>query len=107
MVNFEMDRRSKFRGAVNPTDYAHNGNKESSLFELLNLFCDCENIVARCKALVKFRNTRLGHVNYLLVSEEAFEKQIDEYELLALEIHKLTHNELARIFDMYFASIDE
>ncbi|MCX6732895.1 MAG: hypothetical protein NTV98_05135 [Candidatus Roizmanbacteria bacterium] len=106
MVSLDKERRIKFREAKNPTDYAHNENKESSLFEFLNIFCDCHEIVAKCKNLVKYRNIRLGHVNYLLVSEESFEKQIEEYEQVALEIHNLTHSELAKIFDEYFKSID-
>lgn len=106
MVSFNKERREKFREATNPTDYAHNENSESSFFEFLNIFCDCGEIVANCKNLVKYRNIRLGHVNYLLVSEESFEKQIEDYDRVAFEIHQLTHDELARIFDEYFKSID-
>lgn len=106
MVSFDKDRRKKFREATNPTDYAHNENRESSLFEFLNIFCDCEEVVAKCKELVKYRNTRLGHVNYLLVSEDAFEDKVKEYDQTASEVHQLTHGELTRIFDEYFKSID-
>lgn len=106
MVSFDGERRKKFREALNPTDYAHNENKERSFFEFLNIFCDCSDVVTKCKKLVDYRNIRLGHVNYLLVSEEAFGKQVEEYDQVALEIHQLTHSELAKIFDEYFDSID-
>jgi len=106
MVSFDKGRREKFRTATNPTDYAHNSNHERSFFEFLNVFCDCGQVVAECKDLVDYRNNRLGHVNYLLVSEKAFEEQIEKYDQIALEVHKLTHEELARIFDEYFRSID-
>lgn len=106
LVSFGPDRRKKFRDAMSPTDYAHNENKESSFFEFLNIFCDCENVVGRCKSLVKFRNTRLGHVNYLLVSEESFWKKITEYDEVAKEVQKLTHMELDKIFSEYITKID-
>jgi len=106
LVSFNSDRRKKFREATNPTDYAHNENKESSFFEFLNIFCDCENVVRKCKALVKYRNNRLGHVNYLLVSEESFWEKVVEYDGVAMDIQKLTHSELDRIFSEYIAKID-
>jgi len=106
LVSFSPDRRKKFREATNPTDYAHNENKESSFFEFLNIFCDCENVVGKCKALVKYRNTRLGHVNYLLVSEESFLEKIEEYDGVVMEMQKLTHAELDRIFSEYITEID-
>ena len=106
MVSFDRERREKFRRATNPTDYAHNSNHERSFFEFLNVFCDCGEVVAECKDLVDYRNNRLGHVNYLLVSKESFEEQIKKYDLLAYKIHKLTHENLAIIFDNYFKSLD-
>jgi hypothetical protein len=106
MVSFSNERRKKFREAINATDYAHNENKESSFFEFLNIFRDCNDVVLKCKNLVSYRNTRLGHVNYLLVSEEAFENKIEEYNQVTLQIHQLTHEELAKIFATYFDSID-
>lgn len=106
LVSFNSERRVKFREATSPTDYAHNENKESSFFEFLNVFCDCEDIVSKCKALVKYRNTRLGHVNYLLVDEEAFQKKIEDYDKIAGEIQAITHSELDRIFSEYIARLD-
>ncbi len=107
LVSFSSERRKRFREAVNPTDYVHQDNKESSLFEFLNIFCDCEDVVGKCKALVKYRNSRLGHVNYLLVSEESFEEKIAEYDQVAEEIQKLTHVELDKTFIKYVASIEQ
>lgn len=106
MVSFDKERREKFRNATNPADYAHNGNSESSFFEFLNVFCDCPELVKECKELVKYRNVRLGHVNYLLVSEEAFEKQIETYDLVVERIHKITHSELSRIFLEFLDGLD-
>jgi hypothetical protein len=106
LVSFSSDRRKKFREAMSPTDYAHNENKESSFFEFLNIFCDCENVVGKCKALVKYRNNRLGHVNYLLVSEESFWEKVAEYDGVAMEMQKLTHIELDKTFSEYITKID-
>lgn len=106
MVYLEKERREKFRNAINPTHFAHSQNSESSFFEFLNIFSDCSDLVSKCKNLVKYRNTRMGHVNYMLVSEEEFNKKIEEYDQVASEIQKLTHNELGRIFDEYFTNIE-
>jgi hypothetical protein len=107
MVYLEKERREKFRNALNPTDFAHNQNKESSFFEFLNIFCDCEKLVSRCKNLIKYRNNRLGHVNYFIVSEEEFNKKIEEYDQVACEVQELTHIELSKIFDEYFKNTDK
>ena len=106
VVSFDLDRRKKYREAINPTDYAYGKNHERSFFEFLNVICDCEPLVKRCKALVDYRNQRLGHVNYLLVSQDAFDNQIAEYDDVISEIHKLTHPRLATLFDEYEKSID-
>lgn len=106
VVSFDLDRRKKFRESKDPTDYAHTKNHERSIFEFLNIFSDCEVLVRRCKELIDYRNQRLGHVNYLLVSYEAFEKQVVEYDDVVSEIHALTHPELSRLFDEYIKSID-
>jgi hypothetical protein len=106
VVSFSADRRKKFRDATDPTAYVHKGNQESPMFEFLNVFSDCEKVVSRCKKLVKYRNEHLGHVNYLLVSKDEFEKQITEYEEVAELIHRLTHKELAKVFDEYVRSLD-
>jgi len=45
-------------------------------------------------------------VNYLLVSEQAFDKKIEEYDKAAFEIYKLTHGELIKLFNEYFKSLD-
>jgi len=107
MVSFDKERREKFRSALNPTDYVHNLNKESSFFEFLNVFCDCNEVVAHCKSLVKYRNGRLGHVNYLLVSEDAFDEQIDKYNAVVSEIHQLTYDELKKKFKEYLRDVDK
>jgi len=106
MVSFAKNRRDKFRDAKNPTEYAHEENKESSLFEFLNVFCDCEELVGKCKSLVKYRNQRLGHVNYLLADESEFENKIEEYEKTATKIHEITQNKLSAVFDEYTNRIE-
>ena len=106
LVSFSAERRKKFREAMNPTDYTHSENKERSFFEFLNVFCDCENVVKKCKSLVDYRNHRLGHVNYLLVSEESYEERVGEYDKVVAEIQRLTHTELDRIFNEYIIGID-
>lgn len=76
------------------------------MFEFLNVFDECEALVSKCKKLVDYRNQRLGHVNYLLVSKDEFEKQITEYEAVAEQIHQLTRKELAKVFNEYIKSLD-
>ena len=53
-----------------------------------------------------YRNHRLGHVNYLLVSEESYEERVGEYDKVVAEIQRLTHTELDRIFNEYIIGID-
>lgn len=80
---------------------------ERTVFELLNLFKECDATVSKCKKqTVDYRNNNLGHANLYIVSEEEFEKKTGEYEEIALEIHRLTHDELAKVFDEYFKSVD-
>ncbi len=106
LIPLDAERRRKFREANSPTDYAHNSNREMSLFELLNIFCDCDELVKKCKALVSYRNTRLGHVNYLLVSEDSFWNKIKEYDDAAIEIHALTETELTKLSDLFITNFD-
>lgn len=106
-VSFESERRRKFRNATSPTDYAHSNNRESSLFELLNLFCDCEVVVRECKKLVKQRNQRLGHVNYLVLTEEEFLVQIEKYNEVASKIHDLTFDYLNQSQEQFIETIDK
>lgn len=107
MISLDKEKREQFRNAINPTNLAHKKNQERSFFEFLNIFCDCSNLVSKCKNLVDYRNTRMGHVNYMLVSEDEFIKKIDEYNEVASEIQKLTHSELSKIFDEYFNNVDK
>lgn len=80
---------------------------ERTVFELLNLFKECEMVVSKCKKqTVDYRNNNLGHANLYIVSEEEFNNKIEEYEQIALEVHRLTHNELDKIFDEYLKSMD-
>ena len=107
MVSFYEERRQKFREAKSPIDFVHKDNKESSIFEFLNILCDCQEVVSRCKNLVKFRNQRLGHINYLLVSKDAFERQVEEYNKVVFDINLLTNRDLLRIFNKYLKEIDK
>jgi len=104
-VSFSAQQRKKFRDAKNSTDYVGEHNRERSLFEFLNIFCDCETLVSKCKSLVDYRNKNLGHANYELADENIFENKITEYDQTASEIHGLTHNQLAKVFDEYVAKL--
>lgn len=105
-VPFSAQQRKKFRDAKNSTDYVGEHNKERSLFEFLNIFCDCEELVGKCKSLVDFRNNNLGHANYALIDELGFEKKIIEYDQTAEKIHGITQNRLAAVFDEYATKIE-
>ncbi|MCF7843307.1 hypothetical protein K9M47_00235 [Candidatus Gracilibacteria bacterium] len=88
------------------TVYAFVEIPERTIFTLLSLFQECENTISKCKKIIDYRNNNLGHATPYIVSEGEFENKIEEYDQVAFEIHKLTHTELANIFDKYFASID-
>jgi len=105
-VSFSAQQRKKFRDAKNSTDYVGEHNRERSLFEFLNIFCDCETLVSKCKSLVDFRNNNLGHANYALVDEFGFEKKIAEYDQTAEKIHGITQKRLAAVFDEYATKIE-
>lgn len=106
-VSFESERRKKFREATNPTDYAHSNNRESSLFELLNLFGDCESVVRKCKKLVKDRNQRLGHVNYLVLSDDEFWQKLGKYDEAIQEVHELTQQCLEKSQEEFIKNVDK
>ena len=106
-VSFSADQRKKIRDAKNPIDYVGNRNREKSLFEFLNIFCDCEALVAKCKSLTDYRNNNLGHVNYNLIGEIEFENKIEEYDQTAGKIHEITQNKLAAVFDEYAQTIEK
>lgn len=106
LVSFEAGRRSQFREAKSPTDYPHPQNKESPMFEFLNVFYECETLVKKCKKLVKQRNERLGHVTYVLSSLDDFETRIAEYDQIAEEVHKLTQQQLLQEFSNFVSEID-
>jgi hypothetical protein len=87
--------------------YAFVEMNERSVFELLNLFSECEATVSKCKKqIADYRNNNLGHANLYIVSEVEFEKKIEEYDQIASAIHQLTHNGLASIFEEYFNTVD-
>lgn len=106
LIPLEADRRIQFRRATGPIDYPHGRNSETQMFELLNMFCDCEQLVKRCQTLVRQRNKRLGHVTYILSSEEDFEGKIHEYDQIAEEIHQLTQEKLPEILSDFISDID-
>lgn len=107
MVSFHEEKRKKFREALSPIDFVDKTNKERSIFEFLNILCDCNEVVSRCKKLVDYRNERLGHVNYLLVSEDAFNDQINEYNSVVSDVNLLTNKDLLRVFNEYLKKIDK
>ena len=104
LVQSPSEKRKKYQESSSVWDLSE--FRESSIFELLNLLQSCEEEVVRCKNIIKYRNRGFGHATGVLVSEEEFGKKIEEYDQMASEIHLLTHNELAKIFDEYFKSLD-
>ena len=100
------DKRKQYKEAVSV--YAFSDISERTVFELLNLFKECELTVSKCKKqIIDYRNNNLGHATPYIVSEEEFEKKIEEYDQVALEIHQLIHDELVRVLAEYFESMDQ
>ena len=104
LIQSPAEKRKKHKD--NSSIWTFSEFQESSVFELLNLLRVCEDEVSRCKKIIKFRNQGFGHATGVLVSAEEFENKVDEYDQMASEIHQLTHNDLDRIFNAYFKSID-
>lgn len=104
-ITSPTDKRKQYVEASSV--YAFSEIPERTIFNLLNLFGECELVVSKCKKqIVDYRNDNLGHANLYIVSEEEFENKVEEYDQIASEIHQLTHIELAKIFDEYFQSAD-
>lgn len=100
-----VDKRRQYKEATSA--YAFVEIPERTILEFLNLLGECEAIIASCKKrIIDYRNENLGHANLYIVSEEEFENKIEEYNRTALEIHRLSHKELTRIFTAYFDGID-
>ncbi len=104
LIQSPADSRKKHHESTSPWSFSV--FPERSVFELLNLLRACEKEVSKCKKIIQYRNDGFGHATGILISEEEFEKKIEEYEQVALDIHRLTHDELDRIFYEYFDSID-
>ncbi len=105
LITLSADERRRY--LQTKSVYAFVEIKERSIFELLNLFEACEPVVSRCKKnIIDYRNRNLGHANMYIVSENEFENKIDEYNQIALEIHKLTHENILDAFEDYFKLID-
>lgn len=98
------DKRKQYIEAI--TVYAFVEIPERTIFTLLSLFQECDDTISKSKKIIDYRNNNLGHATPYIVSEEEFEKKIEEYDQIASEIHQLTHSELYKIFDKYFETID-
>lgn len=104
LIQSSAEKKKEYFEAKSPWVFSE--IRESSIFEFMNLLQVCEVEVKKCKNVVKQRNNGFGHATGVLVSEEEFERKVEEYDQIALEIHKLTHTELAKIFDHYMANIE-
>jgi len=104
LIQSPADKRKKHWESLSTWSFSE--FPESSVFELLNLLKACEDKVARCKRIIRYRNSGFGHATGVLISEEEFEKKIEEYDTVALEIHDLTHNELENIFNEFLNALD-
>jgi len=97
-------KRKEYFEANSPWVFAE--IRESSIFEFFNLLRTCDGEIGKCKSAVKQRNNGFGHATGVLVSEDEFERRINEYDKIAGEIHKLTQKELSRIFGEYISAIE-
>lgn len=100
-----IDKRIKYLESGSPWVFSE--IRESSIFEFMNLLHVCGGEVKKCKNIIKQRNNGFGHATGVLVSEEEFEKKIEEYDQIAEQLHALTHAELAIIFDEYILNVDK
>ncbi|MFZ2975419.1 MAG: hypothetical protein WA055_02180 [Candidatus Moraniibacteriota bacterium] len=105
LIQSSAEKKKEYFEARSPWVFSE--IRESSVFEFLNLLQICNGEVKKCKNIIKQRNKGFGHATGVLVSEEEFERKVNEYDQIAQEIHKLTHAELAKIFDEYIADIDQ
>ncbi len=94
VITFGKGRRDKFLNARNPSDYADKQNSERGQFDLLSILGSCDGLVKKCKDLVDFRNHNLGHVNYNLISDIECKSKVEEYDIVAEEIHLITQEYL-------------
>lgn len=105
LATFPVDIRREYMETN--SSWVYSKINERTIFGLLHLLKDCENLISRCKKIVDFRNENLGHANPFIVSEDEFEKNIFEYNKTAKEIHELTHEQLAIIFDKYIKGLEK
>ena len=106
LVTFSANERREYLEADSP--WAYSKIKERTIFNLLYLLDDCDDLISRCKKeIVDFRNENLGHANPFIVSKDGFEKKIMEYEQIVLEIHQLTYYKLSKLLKKYLATIDQ
>src|SRR3989338_2967873 len=105
LITFPTKEREEYLGATSP--WAYSKIKERSIFGLLRLLENCDDLVAKCKtSIVDYRNEHLGHANPIIVGEEEFYKKVAEYDALVNRIHKLTHTQLTRIFSEFVSAFD-
>lgn len=105
LITFPTKEREEYLRSTSP--WAYSKIKERTIFGLLHLLGECESLVADCKkSVVDYRNESLGHANPIIVGEEEFYKKVSEYDVLADQIQKLTHEQLSRIFSEFTSTFD-
>jgi len=104
LIQSPADKRKEYFEANSPWIFAK--IPERSIFEFFNLLQTCGMEVKKCKNAVDFRNDGFGHATGILISEDEFERRIEEYDEMAGKIHGLTQKELCKIFEEYISSIE-
>jgi hypothetical protein len=105
LITFPAKERGEYLSSTSP--WAYSKIRERTIFGLLHLLEDCEDLVADCKeSIVDYRNEHLGHANPIIVGDEEFYKKIAEYDILVDRIQKLTHAQLSRIFSEFVLAFD-
>ncbi len=103
LITFPTRDRNEYLNTSSP--WVYSGMNERTVFGLLHVLVDCDNLVAACKATVDYRNG-LGHANPILVGKEEFYTKVGEYDALAGQIQVLTHDQLVRVFAEFTSSCD-
>jgi len=105
IITFPADERREF--LESKSFWVYSKIKERTVFGLLNIVNDCDELIAECKKeIVDYRNNNLGHANPVIVGEEEFNKRILVYNDLAKKIHELTNFQLAGILSEFINNLD-
>lgn len=105
LITFPTKEREEYLSSSSP--WAYSKIRERTIFGLLNLLEDCEDLVTDCKkGIVDYRNEKLGHANPIIVDKEEFYKKVAEYDSLVDRIQKLTHVQLIGILSDFTSTFD-